>query len=183
MQVWNVPYATRWKYRTQKWRKNRHLRTIAQLCRAISSQLRHVSTIAKKLLNSNMCSTCSHNMVNLGPLTAKIRWRVWDTPTNFNRFRFLPSLVQRRRSPQANETVHDVRPSSGLVHCIYLFGGSCPLTEFCPVQYSSLVFYIDTGLVFTCKWSLHELMNLWTYWQRYSTARGSQPKFAALYNE
>jgi len=29
--------------------KNRHLGTIAQLCRAISSQLRHVSTIGKKL--------------------------------------------------------------------------------------------------------------------------------------
>ena len=28
--------------------KNRHLRTIAQLCRAVSSQLRHVSTIEKK---------------------------------------------------------------------------------------------------------------------------------------
>ena len=28
--------------------KNRHLATIAQLCRAISSQLRHVSTIGKK---------------------------------------------------------------------------------------------------------------------------------------
>jgi len=28
--------------------KNRHLGTIAQLCRAISSQLRHVSTIGKK---------------------------------------------------------------------------------------------------------------------------------------
>ena len=30
--------------------KNRHLGTIAQLCRAISSQRRHVSTIGKKLL-------------------------------------------------------------------------------------------------------------------------------------
>ena len=29
--------------------KNRHLGTIAQLCRAISSQLRHISTIGKKL--------------------------------------------------------------------------------------------------------------------------------------
>jgi len=28
--------------------KIRHLRTVAQLCRAISSQLRHVSTIGKK---------------------------------------------------------------------------------------------------------------------------------------
>jgi len=30
--------------------KNRHLGTIAQLCRAISSQLRHVSTMGKKLV-------------------------------------------------------------------------------------------------------------------------------------
>jgi len=28
--------------------KNRHLGTIAHICRAISSQLRHVSTIGKK---------------------------------------------------------------------------------------------------------------------------------------
>jgi len=48
MQVWNVLHAARWKYRMQEWRKKRHLRTIAQLCRAISSQLRHVSTIGKK---------------------------------------------------------------------------------------------------------------------------------------
>jgi len=32
----------------QKIAKNRHLGTIAQLCRATSSQLRHVSTIGKK---------------------------------------------------------------------------------------------------------------------------------------
>jgi len=35
------------KYRTQKIVKIRHLRTIAHLCRAISSQLRHISTIGK----------------------------------------------------------------------------------------------------------------------------------------
>jgi len=50
--------------------KNRHLRTIAQLCRAIglSSQLKHVSTIGKNLLNSNICSTCPHSTVNFGSL-------------------------------------------------------------------------------------------------------------------
>ena len=42
--------------------KNRHLGTIAQLCRAISSQLRHISTIEKQLLSSNMSSRCPHNM-------------------------------------------------------------------------------------------------------------------------
>jgi len=52
--------------------KNRHLGTITQICRAISSQLRHVSTIGKKLLSGNMSSTCPHNMVNFGPLAAEI---------------------------------------------------------------------------------------------------------------
>ena len=52
--------------------KNRHLGTIAQLCRAVSSQVRHVSTIGKNLLSSNMFFTCPHNMVNFGPLTAEI---------------------------------------------------------------------------------------------------------------
>jgi len=40
--------------------KNHHLGTIAQHCRAISSQLRHLSTIGKKLLNSNVSPTCPH---------------------------------------------------------------------------------------------------------------------------
>ena len=64
--------------------KIRHLGTIAHLCRAISSQLRHVSTIGKNLLNSNISSTCPRNMVNFGPLKAEICWRVWGTPANFN---------------------------------------------------------------------------------------------------
>jgi len=59
-------------------RKNRHLGTIAQLCRAMSSQLRHVSTIRKNLLNSNTFSRCADNMVNLGLLATEICWRVWQ---------------------------------------------------------------------------------------------------------
>jgi len=73
--------------------KNRHLSTIAQHCLAISSQLRHVSTIGKNLLNSNTSSTCPDNMVNFGPLTAEISSGVWDTPANFNGFRVLAALV------------------------------------------------------------------------------------------
>ena len=54
-------------------RKNRQLHTIARLCRAVSSQLRHVSTIWKKnLLNGNISSTCPRNMVNIGALAAEI---------------------------------------------------------------------------------------------------------------
>jgi len=35
--------------------KNRHLGTIAQLCQVISSQIRHVSTIRKKLVKQQLC--------------------------------------------------------------------------------------------------------------------------------
>jgi len=74
-------------------RKNRHLGTIAQICRAISSQLRHTSTIGKKVLSSNTSSTCHHNMVNFGPVRADIGPVVWGTPANFNGFRILAALL------------------------------------------------------------------------------------------
>ena len=91
MPVRNMLHAACSKYRTQK---NRYLGTIAQLCRAICSQLRHVSTIGKKnLLNSNTCSTCPDNMVNFGPLAAEISLPVWGTPANFNGFRVLAALL------------------------------------------------------------------------------------------
>jgi len=62
MQVWNVLHAARWKYRTQ-------------LCRAISSQIRHISTIVKKLLNRNISSTCPHNMVGRSSPYCENVWR------------------------------------------------------------------------------------------------------------
>jgi len=68
-----------------------HHRTI---CRAISSQLRHESTIGKEsLLNSNTCSTCRHNMVNVGPLTAEIGSGVYGTPENFIGFLVFAALL------------------------------------------------------------------------------------------
>ena len=82
--------AARWKYRTQKWWKNRHLSTIAQLCGAISSQLRHVSTIGK---NYKAAISPPHvPMMNFGPLAAEIISLVWGTPAN-NEFRVLAALL------------------------------------------------------------------------------------------
>jgi len=75
-------------------------------------------------------------MVNFGPPAAEIRSFVWGTPATFNGFRVLALLLQRRRSTEGNQTLHDVWPSPRLVHYIYLFGGSCPVMEFCQVQNS-----------------------------------------------
>jgi len=76
--------------------KIRHLGTIAQPCPAISSQLRHVSTIGKKLVkqqNCNISTACPYNMVNVCPLAAEIGPVDWGTAANFNGFR-------RKRKPK-----------------------------------------------------------------------------------
>ena len=104
MHVWYVLHAPCCNTGRKNSPKIRCLRTIVQSCRAISSQLRHISTIGKKnLLNSNISSTCPHNMVNFGPLTAETGWWVWGTPANFNGFRVLGSLLHRRFSTEVNQ--------------------------------------------------------------------------------
>jgi len=74
-------------------RKNRHFGTIAQLCRAISLELRHVWTIGIKVVKHWYLLHMSDNMVNFGLLTAEICWRVWGTPANFNSFHILAALL------------------------------------------------------------------------------------------
>ena len=88
------------------------------------------------MLSSDISSSRPHNMVNFGPLAAEILSLVWGTPANFNGFCVLPSSLLRRRSTEVNHTLHYVWPYPALLHYIYIFGGSCPLTEFCPLQNS-----------------------------------------------
>ena len=66
---------------------------ITQLCKAISSQVRHASTIGKNLLSGNISPTCPYNMGNFGPLSAENVSLVWGTPANFNWFRVLAALL------------------------------------------------------------------------------------------
>jgi len=56
--------------------KNGHLSTIAQLCQAISSQLRHISTIWKKLVKQQYLLQVSLQYGELSSLMAEIDWRV-----------------------------------------------------------------------------------------------------------
>jgi len=66
---------------------------VAQLCRAISSQLRHMSTMGKNLLSSNMSCTCPHNMVNFGPLAAEVCLASLGHPCKLLGFRVLSALL------------------------------------------------------------------------------------------
>jgi len=74
--------------------KSRHLRTIAQLCRAISSQVRHISTIRIKLVKQQCLPQTSSPYGEHGPLAAMTCWWVWGTPANFDRFRVLAALLR-----------------------------------------------------------------------------------------
>jgi len=66
---------------------NRHLGTIAQLCRDISSQQR------EKPVKQQCLSHMSSQYGELRPIAAEICWRVWGTPVNFNGFRVLAALL------------------------------------------------------------------------------------------
>jgi len=106
---------------------------------AISSQLKHLSTVGKNLLNGSMSSICPRNILNFSLLTNEICWQVWGTPANFNGFRVLALLLQRHRSMEVRQTLYYVQPSAALVNCIYIFSSSCHLTEFCHMQNSLCV--------------------------------------------
>jgi len=88
----------------------------------------------KKVLNSNISSICPHNMVNFG---AEIGSGVWSTPANFNGFRGLASLLHWRPSTEVNQTLHDVWPSPGRVHHVYIFRGSCLHNEILPPKFGA----------------------------------------------
>ena len=73
--------------------KNRNLGTIAQLCRAISSQLRHVSTIGK-----NTSSRCPPQYGELRPASGWDRSGSLGHPSQFQPLSRLDSLTARQSS-------------------------------------------------------------------------------------
>jgi len=93
----------------------------------------------KNMLNSNISSTCPHNIVNVSLLTAEIGLPVWGTPANFNGVRVLASLLHWRRSTDVNQTLHDVWPSPGLVHHYTYSGALVPWGNFarCKIHFAS----------------------------------------------
>jgi len=86
-------HAARWKRRTQKIAKNspsaQYRTTLSDYIFATKARIDN----RKNLLNSNMSSICLHNMVNFGPLTAEICWRVCGTPANVNGFHALAHIL------------------------------------------------------------------------------------------
>jgi len=80
MQVWNLLHAACLKCMTQKSRQKspsgHHRRTLSGYIFATKAC---IDNRGKNLLSSDMSSTCAHNMVNFGLLTAEIDPVVWGT--------------------------------------------------------------------------------------------------------
>ena len=99
-------HAARWKYRTQKWRKNRHLSTTAQLCWAESSQLRHVSTI------SNRQQYLPHISSQYGELRPTSGWDLLASLGHSSKFQ----RVSRLGSVTARHSSSGRQPNCGAEH-------------------------------------------------------------------
>jgi len=108
----------------------------------------HMDNPKKNLLNSNISPTCPHNMMNFSPVAAEIGqiaaeiWRFFD----FSRWRlgFVTAATSLNRS-QPNFSQY--LAVSGLVYCIYIFGGFCPVMEFCPVQNSLCIQVLRSAML------------------------------------
>ena len=99
--------------------KNRHLCTISQLCRAISSQLRHVSTVGKKLVKQQYLLYMSAQYGELRPTSGWDHFVSLGHPCKFQLVSRLGKLcgVEQRASPMFGR-----RPSRwALAHILVLF--------------------------------------------------------------
>jgi len=117
---------------------------------------------SEKILNSNVSSTCPHNMANFCPLTAKIRSGVWE-PQQFQRVSHLGFITERCRLITGGQPNYArcLAVSWAATLCIY-FPGLLPLMEFC-----------------RCKIHFTSKSCVLRYWRRYCTAL-QQPASAKL---
>ena len=78
--------------------KSRHLRTIVELCRAMSSQLRHVSTIGKKLVKQQYLHQMCAQYGELRPTSGWDRSGSLGHPCKFQQVSRLGGLTARHSS-------------------------------------------------------------------------------------
>jgi len=81
--VWNLLHAAPWETQDVKKVAKNRLSTIAQLCRAICLQLRHVSTIGKKLVKHQYLLHMSSQYGELRPTNGWDRLTILGHPCKF----------------------------------------------------------------------------------------------------
>ena len=137
--------------------------TIAQLCRAVSSQLRHVSTTGKPVKQQFIFSACPHKMTNFGPLMAETVYQFGapqQISTGFRRLRYCSDVAHR--TP---------------IKLCTMFGRLLG----CYTMYT----FSHDGILPGAKFALRPKSCILLFWQRYARHFGSgrQPNFATWYKE
>jgi len=134
--------------------KNRHVGTIAQLCRAISSQLRRVSTIGKKLVKQRYLL---HMTLQYGLLRPTSGWDLFVSlgrPSKFQR-------VSRLSFVTAATSLNGSQPN--FARCLAV---SCAATLY--IHFWRLL--PRNGILRGAKFSLRPPSLALSCWQRYCTA-------------
>ena len=85
--------------------KNKHNRTIAQLCRATSSQLRHVSTIGRKFVKQQYLLHMSIQYGERRPISGSDRSGSLGHPCKFQRVSRLGSVTARHLVVSVSQTL------------------------------------------------------------------------------
>ena len=129
-------------YRMQKSPKIRHLRTITQLCRAISSQLRYVSTIGKKVVKQQYLPHMSPEYGKPWPTSGWHQLVSLGHPTKFQRVSHLGFVTAATSLNGSQPNFAQFWPLPGLVGYVYIFGGCCFVTEFSYVQNSLCILQV-----------------------------------------
>jgi len=112
----------------------------------VSSQLRHISTIGKNLLNSNTSSTRSHNIVNFGSIAAD-QFTSLGHPSKFQQVSRV-GFVTAPTSLNGRQPIFARRLAVSWDGTLYIhFRGSCPLREFCQVQNSLCVQVLRSAIL------------------------------------
>jgi len=98
-------------------------------------------------------------MVNFGPLTAEICWRVWGTSVNFNGFRVLPALLHGTLVVGINQTLrrwtegatYTVFPEKTSTHIIgYKLRNSCLILKIFDTKIPHIIWHHMTSLLYSC---------------------------------
>jgi len=111
--------------------KNRHLGTIPQFCRAISSQLRHVSTIGKKLVKQQYLL---HTWPHYGEFRPTSGWDCFGSlghPSYFQRLPRLGSVTARHVVVGVSQTLRRWIESATYVRQGDHHVGHCPHSSYC----------------------------------------------------
>jgi len=127
--------------------KIRHLGNIARVCRAVSSQIKHVSTIGKKLIKQQYLLHTSSHYGELPPTNGWDQFTSLQHPSKFQRVSRLAFVTAATSltGGQPNLARRLVVSWAGILSTH--FRGLLPLTEFCPVQTSLYVQVLRSSIL------------------------------------